>query len=62
MLVTFYMFYLPTICMEKKITFNLRLSKKTKDKLDSLADKYQISRAGIIRMLLEKGGVSNEKG
>ncbi|MFH1327040.1 MAG: hypothetical protein ABIH59_02855 [archaeon] len=47
--------------MQKEITFNLRLSKKTKDKLDSLADEYQISRAGVIRMFLEKRRDSNEK-
>jgi predicted transcriptional regulator len=41
--------------------FNLRLSKGTKDKLDDLAEKYQISRAGIIRMLVEKEGSSNEE-
>jgi len=46
--------------MEKEITFNLRLSKKTKEKLDGLAEKYQISRAGVIRMLVEKGGILNE--
>jgi predicted DNA-binding protein len=47
--------------MEKEITFNLRLSKRTKDKLDNLAEKYQISRAGVIRMLVERRGNSDEK-
>ena len=47
--------------MEKEITFNLRLSKRTKDKLDNLAEKYQISRAGVIRMLVEEWRNSNEK-
>ena len=47
--------------MGKELTFNLRLSKRTKDKLDNLAEEYQISRAGAIRMLIEKEENSNEK-
>jgi len=41
-------------------TFNLRIDKETRDKLDFIAKRHRRSRANIIRVLIEKEA-DNEK-
>lgn len=42
-------------------TFNLRLSKDIRDKLDLIAKKYRRSRADIIRLMIEAEAVPDEE-
>ena len=42
-------------------TFNFRLDKKTREKLDLIAKKYRRSRADIIRLMIEAEVVENEE-
>ncbi len=42
-------------------TFNLRISKEVRDKLDSLAKKYRRSRSDVIRLMIEEEVIQNEK-
>ena len=42
-------------------TFNLRMSQKTREKLDILAKKMRRTRSDTIRILIEDKEVKNEK-
>ena len=42
-------------------TFNFRLDKGTRDKLDLIAKKHRRSRADIIRLMIEEEVIRNEE-
>ncbi|MFH0805832.1 MAG: ribbon-helix-helix protein, CopG family [Patescibacteria group bacterium] len=42
-------------------TFNFRLDKETREKLDLIAKKHRRSRADIIRLMIEAEVVENEE-
>ena len=42
-------------------TFNFRLEKDIRDKLDLIAKKYRRSRADVIRLMIEEEVVQDEK-
>jgi predicted transcriptional regulator len=42
-------------------TFNFRLEKDIRDKLDLIAKKYRRSRADVIRLMIEEEALRNEK-
>jgi len=42
-------------------TFNFRLDKETREKLDLIAKKYRRSRADVIRLMIDEEVVDNEK-
>ncbi len=42
-------------------TFNFRLDKETRNKLDLISKKYRRSRADVIRLMIEEEAVENEK-
>lgn len=46
--------------MENEETFNLRISKELREKLDTLAQKHRRSRADVIRLMIETGRITNE--
>lgn len=42
-------------------TFNFRLDKETREKLDLIAKKYRRSRADVIRLMIDEEVVKNEE-
>jgi predicted DNA-binding protein len=42
-------------------TFNFRLDKETREKLNLIAKKYRRSRADVIRLMIEEEAVEDEK-
>jgi len=42
-------------------TFNFRLDKETREKLDIIANKYRRSRADVIRLMIEDEVIKNEE-
>lgn len=42
-------------------TFNFRLDKETRKKLDQVAKKYRRSRADVIRLMIEEEVVTDEE-
>ena len=43
----------------EKLTFNFRLDKEHREKLDLIAKKYRRSRADVIRLMIEEEAVEN---
>ena len=42
-------------------TFNFRLDRETREKLDIIANKYRRSRADVIRLMIEDEVIKNEE-
>jgi predicted transcriptional regulator len=42
-------------------TFNFRLDKEIREKLDLIAEKHRRSRADVIRLMIEEEAIKNEK-
>jgi len=42
-------------------TFNFRLDKETREKLDLIAKKHRRSRADVIRLMIEEEVIKNEE-
>ena len=47
--------------MNNEETFNLRISKELREKLNSLAKKYRRSRSDVIRLMIEEEVISDEE-